>query len=81
MRDAVTIAVKVQVPTDYLQRECWVRECIIEVIPDDSVLDCYFGHDSKLWVKVLLRIMGEVQAVADQHVRSLAKNAVEKTTL
>jgi hypothetical protein len=79
MRDAVTIAVKVQVPTDYLQRD--MLERIVSSDPDYAVLNSLFGEDDDRWGKLLLQIIRRVRIVVDDDVRGRAmKNAFEKTT-
>ena len=79
MRDAVTIAVKVQVPTDYLQRD--VLERIVSSDPDYAVLNSLFGEEDDRWGKLLLQIIRKVRIVVDDDVRGRAmKNAFEKTT-
>jgi hypothetical protein len=79
MREAVTIAVKVQVPTDYLQRD--VLERIVSSDPDYVVLNSLFGEDDDRWGKLLLQIIRKVRIVVDDDVRGRAmKNAFEKAT-
>lgn len=76
MRDAVNIAVKVQVPTDYLQRD--VLECIVSSDPDYVVLNSLFGEDDDRWGKLLLQIIRKVRIVVDDDVRG---RAMEEPTL
>ena len=69
MRKAVPIAVRVRVPTDHLQRDCRLRECIIEADPDEAVLESLFGHEGDLWVKMLIRVSCDVQIAVDDELR------------
>lgn len=79
MRTAIPIAVKVQVPTDYLQRD--VLERIVSSDPDYAVLNSLFGEDDDRWGKLLLQIIRKARIVVDDDVRGGAmKIAFEKTT-
>jgi hypothetical protein len=79
VRKAVPIAVKVQVPTDYLQTD--VLERIVSSNPDYAVLNSLFGEDDERWGELLLQIIRKVRVVVDDDVRGRAmKNAFEKTT-
>jgi hypothetical protein len=79
VRTAIPIAVKVQVPTDYLQRD--VLERIVSSDPDYALLNSLFGEDDDRWGELLLQIIRRVRIVVDDDVRGRAmKNAFEKTT-
>lgn len=72
MKKDVPIAVKVRVPEDYFERDCRLRECIIQADPDEAVLESLFDHDGDMLVKMLLKVSCDVEIAVDDELRGLA---------